>query len=380
MTDDSDVAVFHKDGFGWPPHVSESFGPASFGAVRPGDQNSATTMPANSATAADYVQFGYYPLFTRNQTVARLPPPLWAGNRTCSRRSLHDVVATDKSVPAVHEVTYQVRHPGETAVATSIPVMQRGQAENTNLSTLRPTVLNPFCGLYSAPIAGMGTLTTKENELEAISSAHDLEVQKRSATCSMKIANILAGSPQPQDTVEDSGDRPQAPVKGGSAVALGKRKSDDISTTNEVEDAWESRMTNHFAEAAADLLSVQSAQPKALSPVPDESNMAVDLEDVPASKSTLAQTSTAAPTHTQPSDLPSAAPSSPPPGHSTLVGEGAQTQLRQLRCVVRRGANVRPAKRQRIRHIAERLGYAALGGVSVGAAIVTTLIYTAPTF
>lgn len=40
----------------------------------------------------------------------------------------------------------------------------------------------------------------------------------------------------------------------------------------------------------------------------------------------------------------------------------------------------RPAKRTRVMHVAERLGYAALGGVTAGAMIVGTLIYTAPTF
>jgi hypothetical protein len=40
----------------------------------------------------------------------------------------------------------------------------------------------------------------------------------------------------------------------------------------------------------------------------------------------------------------------------------------------------RPVKRARISRVAERLGYAALGGVTAGAMIVGTLIYTAPTF
>ena len=40
----------------------------------------------------------------------------------------------------------------------------------------------------------------------------------------------------------------------------------------------------------------------------------------------------------------------------------------------------RPVKRARMMHVAERLGYAALGGVTAGAMIVGTLIYTAPTF
>jgi hypothetical protein len=40
----------------------------------------------------------------------------------------------------------------------------------------------------------------------------------------------------------------------------------------------------------------------------------------------------------------------------------------------------RPTKRARVMRIAERVGYAALGGVTAGAMIVGTLIYTAPTF
>lgn len=42
--------------------------------------------------------------------------------------------------------------------------------------------------------------------------------------------------------------------------------------------------------------------------------------------------------------------------------------------------DARPAKRMRLRGIAEKIGYAALGGATVGAAIMTTLIYTAPSF
>jgi hypothetical protein len=40
----------------------------------------------------------------------------------------------------------------------------------------------------------------------------------------------------------------------------------------------------------------------------------------------------------------------------------------------------RPAKKPRMMMVAERLGYAALGGVTAGAMIMGTLIYTAPTF
>ncbi|KAK1780813.1 hypothetical protein QBC45DRAFT_391134 [Copromyces sp. CBS 386.78] len=40
----------------------------------------------------------------------------------------------------------------------------------------------------------------------------------------------------------------------------------------------------------------------------------------------------------------------------------------------------RPAKRQRLRNIAERVGYVALGGIATGAMMFSALVYTAPTF
>lgn len=55
-------------------------------------------------------------------------------------------------------------------------------------------------------------------------------------------------------------------------------------------------------------------------------------------------------------------PASPPGSNSQVLSEPSS----------------RPAKR--MRRIAERVGYAALGGATVGAMIVTSLIYTAPSF
>lgn len=50
----------------------------------------------------------------------------------------------------------------------------------------------------------------------------------------------------------------------------------------------------------------------------------------------------------------------------------------KIEAYISQDINDRPAKR--LRHIAERFGYAALGGVTAGAMIFGTLVYTAPTF
>lgn len=362
MVDDSDVAVFHRDRFDWPPPVpcSDSFAPAPFKTFQPGDQISAIPVLPTAVISADSVRYDCPPWVTGNQAAGRLPPLCWAGNRTCSRRSLHDVVATEK------EVSHQARHPRETTVTVPNFATERNQTEGTDFPTSRLIILDPSYRHHPSLFARLATPATKENDLEAISSAHDLELKKRNIPCSMKIADILAGSPQPQDTVEDSVNRPQAPIKDDIAFTLGKRKSDDISMVNEVEEAWESRMTNHFAEAA-DILATatRSAQPSTVSPTTNENVMDIDTEDVHP-----------APTDTQLNSPSVTTPPASTPMHSTMGDKAAQTQLQQAR----REVGMRPAKRQRIRNIAERLGYAALGGVSVGAAIVTTLIYTAPTF
>jgi hypothetical protein len=264
-------------------------------------------------------------------------------------------------------------------MATPNAMMQKHQIEGTYLPTSRHTLLNSSDGHHHpSSFAQTSTLATKEDDLEAISSAHDLELKKKNTSCSMKIADILAGSPQPQDTVEGRVDRPQAPIKNSLAVCSGKRKSDDISTINEAEEAWESRMTHHFAEAA-DMLATQSAQPSTVTPAPDENSMVIDIEDVHVPTLALAQTPTA-PTHTQTNGPAATASLTPAPMHPTLGDKAAEIQQRQARHMMLGDLGMRPAKRQKIRNIAERLGYAALGGVSVGAAIVTTLIYTAPTF
>lgn len=377
--EDSDVAVFHRDSFDWLPPGSESFAPAPHNAAHPGIQTHATVVLQSPVTTADCVRYGRPPWLADKQTVDRLPP-LWVGNRACSRRSLHDVVATEKWMPAVEGAAYHVREPRETAVATPNLIMQKHQTEGTNPPTSRHTLLTPS-HLHHHPcsFAHMGSPATKENDLEPVSSAHDLQVQKRNTSCSMKIADILAGSPQPQDSVESSVDRAQALIEGSLAGCAGKRRSDDISTINEAEEAWESRMTSHFAEAA-DMLATQSAQQSTVTPPPDENSMAMDIEEAHIPTLAPAQNPTAASSHTQLNGPAATASLTSAPIYPTLGDEAAQTQQQQGRHMMLGDLGMRPAKRQKIRNIAERLGYAALGGVSVGAAIVTTLIYTAPTF
>jgi len=72
----------------------------------------------------------------------------------------------------------------------------------------------------------------------------------------------------------------------------------------------------------------------------------------------------------------------PPLPHEDLVGELAEPSEHSGGDLLVSPPQTpeRPVKRARMMRVAERLGYAALGGVTAGAMIVGTLIYTAPTF
>lgn len=68
-----------------------------------------------------------------------------------------------------------------------------------------------------------------------------------------------------------------------------------------------------------------------------------------------------------------------PQSHQMLPGrQGSTTVSPAPRTVVSQEVNARPTKKLRL--FAEKLGYAALGGVTAGAMIFGTLVYTAPTF
>lgn len=123
--------------------------------------------------------------------------------------------------------------------------------------------------------------------------------------------------------------------KQAPAAAKGKRKADDMMELNEQEIQWEaseSKLIRHLRAANKTMLRHAPA----------------NIDDLPAS------------------------------GVEALIDEvlGSRRSSKHVEPV----SDERPPKRLRLRKIAERLGYAALGGATVGAALVSTLIYTAPTF
>ncbi len=118
-----------------------------------------------------------------------------------------------------------------------------------------------------------------------------------------------------------------------------KRKAEAISETNDEQEQW-------AAKAA-----------KALSPAPSEEEHAgISKQQPEISEELVNEVSEELPTlPTQDNETTPAAVDAP------AVPE-------------------RPVKRARMMRVAERLGYAALGGVTAGAMVLGTLIYTAPTF
>jgi hypothetical protein len=120
----------------------------------------------------------------------------------------------------------------------------------------------------------------------------------------------------------------------------GKRKAEDISTLSEAEEEW-------FAENKG---------------VP--AGMAVPISPTPSSISEPMQAREASPAPAEVEMADMEPPFVPEVEKTVVVSEPED----------------RAPKRQRLIKIAERVGYAALGGVTAGAMIVGTLIYTAPTF
>jgi len=121
----------------------------------------------------------------------------------------------------------------------------------------------------------------------------------------------------------------------------GKRKADDISTLSPEEEEWVARETT-----------------------------AVEVPTPPESSSSESE-----PNHHE--DMKVATPRIASPDPPRVGQIHSETSLA---AIVTPPLDQRPAKRQRLRKIAERVGYAALGGVTAGAMIVGTLIYTAPNF
>jgi len=142
----------------------------------------------------------------------------------------------------------------------------------------------------------------------------------------------------------------------GGDKQSGKRKIDEISTLSDGEKAWE--------------LEVLAEQTSPLSPSSSPLVLPANtprLASEPAN--TLLGNSPKAPTSEA---------SVVPQDETVKTSQISKPEDHTLNPVQFTGE--RPPKRQRLRNIAERVGYAALGGVTAGAMIFGTLVYTAPSF
>lgn len=142
------------------------------------------------------------------------------------------------------------------------------------------------------------------------------------------------------DIVDDCPREPECSTISGGGT--GKRKADEISSASTADKQWE--CMRH-----ADRLLFPGWESL---PPPDTSHVVVE-------KITP--------------DLPIPAPQASAQAAMASATENESTSVDAK-------GEVRAKKRLRLRNFAEKLGYAALGGATVGAAIVTTLIYTAPSF
>ncbi|KAK4121441.1 hypothetical protein N657DRAFT_635997 [Parathielavia appendiculata] len=121
-----------------------------------------------------------------------------------------------------------------------------------------------------------------------------------------------------------------------------KRKAEEISETTQEQEAWAAKATK--APTPAPLLPSERQQQQEQQPESSEQ-------------------------HAEPQPEPVKVPYEPSEPASQVAVSIASSR-----------APGRPLKRARMMRVAERLGYAALGGVTAGAMVLGTLIYTAPTF
>lgn len=171
-------------------------------------------------------------------------------------------------------------------------------------------------------------------------------IQDRTRRTHVGIADIVDNCPQQSDGMADTESNGKIRDPGVTCVdrdGNSKRKSDRISTLSRAEVDWQKQVT-------AKLVSHETHESPAQS---------------------LAATMSGTPRGTVPG-------SPAQPRKVTLRRQGASSITSTMQPEL--PGEVRPAKRMRLRHIAEKIGYAALGGATVGAAIMTTLIYTAPSF
>jgi hypothetical protein len=131
-----------------------------------------------------------------------------------------------------------------------------------------------------------------------------------------------------------------------------KRKAEEISETTEEQELWAAK-------------TVKAPSPAPPSPEPEK------VEEEPQQQP---------PQSTQQHAEPEFGPEPEPKPLEVVIQLLKETREEQAISVASSQVPERPLKRARMMRVAERLGYAALGGVTAGAMIVGTLIYTAPTF
>lgn len=313
---------------------------------------------------------------------------------------------------------YVPRPPGNAFHDTNAVAAWKPILRNTSYAhILRPPMPAELTSTAGAAVMhANGSEVDNEDDDDMPLSAHDLRQKKRMVQIAraneetrknsfapeqqsdeprpsnMRIADILKGGTEASVRA-----RLAATTANTTAVTKGKRKLQDISGLTEEEQIWEASLIGKIAEAsdtlaplashwlfepAAQIITDTAKTPVAASvPVPSSSEKAPAAAELAATAKTQA---ISLPTQMSVSTLPQTSTLAQPPA----VTVQAPTAI-QVPAAIQTPAAVpaepyfnerQTAKRQKIRHIAERLGYAALGGVSVGAAIVTTLICTAPTF
>ncbi|KAL2133144.1 hypothetical protein VTI74DRAFT_2839 [Chaetomium olivicolor] len=158
-----------------------------------------------------------------------------------------------------------------------------------------------------------------------------------------------------------------------------KRKADDISKTTEEQEKWAAESKNPDAPSQDLAVSPSDAAKETEGLAHDHvskllcgDRSASERDQRQGQEQALSTESEGQATSDAPADVIAEKPTraaSPPP-----------SKPERIITITVPETDERPTKRARLMRVAERLGYAALGGVTTSAVVLGTLIYTAPTF
>lgn len=211
------------------------------------------------------------------------------------------------------------------------PALQSGGRSSDPSDSHTESTSDVACGLTSIPCVPKCLSTVSEPKVSATETQQDFESNREPSDSAL--ADGIVVSRPAQSTA-------------GQTSSKGKRKADEISSLTEVE------MNGCYAAAPFRADKVHAAQLRHL-PIKDSSRASFGASTWTAC--------TAPPAQPIPVDNAHRGLPSPP---TTPDGQA--------------GPEPRPNKR--IKRIAERVGFAALGGATVGALVISSLIYTAPNF